>query len=453
MTALVNFIDKNTVISASWLNEVDVLKTTVFNSASTKTDAITALFSGVVAVAPSGGDDSATLNAAIATGKAVLFLPGEYLAHGLTQSTNFQRLIALGDVKIIKNANGDLFTSTGNDVELNGLGFRGESATPSFTGHNIVMSGDNPRLINCGSRWAKSRALLATGGRVEVIGTCDIYQTTDATATGYDIEIGKSGTATLYHKVFGITSTQNTGGIKFIDTGSHSVTDCQFGKYTVASGTAPAGSNGGKCSGNRILGAVSIGLSSANLCNNQFGAVAITFEVGTSGCSMDRSNVYANGCTITNNGNSNNLIEKQISTGTTGNEIRTGDDTSVASVQVDVTNGRRLFSGNVVVKNQKSVGLANTAGSETGAQLSMSAGDNFGINNNTSAKAIQITQVGAGMIQNIVNGAESIRADADTTATHTRFMLYDVDAGALVRVTVGAADSGGAGFKLLRVPN
>lgn len=49
--------------------------------------------------------------------------------------------------------------------------------------------------------------------------------------------------------------------------------------------------------------------------------------------------------------------------------------------------------------------------------------------------------------------SEVARFDGSTTATHTRFMIYDVDNGTLERVTVGAADSGGAGFKVLRIPN
>jgi hypothetical protein len=50
-------------------------------------------------------------------------------------------------------------------------------------------------------------------------------------------------------------------------------------------------------------------------------------------------------------------------------------------------------------------------------------------------------------------GTEVARVDNDVTANNTRFMLYDVSAGALVRVSRGAADSGGAGFRLLRIPN
>ena len=39
------------------------------------------------------------------------------------------------------------------------------------------------------------------------------------------------------------------------------------------------------------------------------------------------------------------------------------------------------------------------------------------------------------------------------TATHTHLLIYDVDNATLERVSVGAADSGGAGFKVLRIPN
>jgi hypothetical protein len=49
--------------------------------------------------------------------------------------------------------------------------------------------------------------------------------------------------------------------------------------------------------------------------------------------------------------------------------------------------------------------------------------------------------------------AEKVRVDCPTTATHTSLMLYDVDNNTVERVTVGAADSGGVGFKVLRIPN
>lgn len=43
--------------------------------------------------------------------------------------------------------------------------------------------------------------------------------------------------------------------------------------------------------------------------------------------------------------------------------------------------------------------------------------------------------------------------DDDATAGNTRFLVYDVDNGQLERVSVGAADSGGTGYKVLRIAN
>lgn len=46
-----------------------------------------------------------------------------------------------------------------------------------------------------------------------------------------------------------------------------------------------------------------------------------------------------------------------------------------------------------------------------------------------------------------------LEVDGDSTAGNTRLLIYDVDNATLERVSVGAADSGGTGFKLLRIPN
>ena len=52
-----------------------------------------------------------------------------------------------------------------------------------------------------------------------------------------------------------------------------------------------------------------------------------------------------------------------------------------------------------------------------------------------------------------VGNTEVARFDDSAVAGNTRLMLYDVDNATLERVTVGAAESGGAGYKLLRIPN
>ena len=51
------------------------------------------------------------------------------------------------------------------------------------------------------------------------------------------------------------------------------------------------------------------------------------------------------------------------------------------------------------------------------------------------------------------NGSESARFDATVVAGNTRFWVYDVDNATIERVTVGAANSGGTGYKVLRILN
>lgn len=73
---------------------------------------------------------------------------------------------------------------------------------------------------------------------------------------------------------------------------------------------------------------------------------------------------------------------------------------------------------------------------------------------NTGALYLEAGDVAGGEVKIFtIGGAEAARFDRSVTATHTRFMIYDVDNATLERVTVGAADSGGGGFKVLRIPN
>jgi hypothetical protein len=93
------------------------------------------------------------------------------------------------------------------------------------------------------------------------------------------------------------------------------------------------------------------------------------------------------------------------------------------------------------------------------------------LNSNTTATGIfeyngDITRIraygatsGSGIIALNAGGgggtadAERLRVDNTATAGNTSLLLYDVDNATMERVTVGIADSGGVGFKVLRIPN
>jgi hypothetical protein len=84
--------------------------------------------------------------------------------------------------------------------------------------------------------------------------------------------------------------------------------------------------------------------------------------------------------------------------------------------------------------------------------LGRNGGGGDAVVENTATGHLSLT--GSNTVDLIV-GATGIAGQFDDTvvAGNTRFLLYDVNKGAVSRVTVGANDSGGAGFKLLRVPN
>lgn len=441
---------------ATSVNEDDLLP--LVQSGATKAVEVQNLLGGAVSVKWFGavGDgvtnDSAAIQAAIDGGSDIDFVGGTYACNNLTQDDNLQVFRSTGGIaRLVKNANGALFTASGDNVQFHDINFRGDASSPTYTGDGFVSSGAHTALYNCGARWFSGRAAKMTGSHAQIYGTCDIYQTTDATGTGYDIEIGVSGTATLYHQLHGIYTSQATGGILLVDTGSHAIVGGQFGKLTIDSGTSPAGVNGGMTLGARILGATVVEISSATFAGNQFGAVSVTFATGTSGIKLDTSNVFQAGATVTNSGNANNLIIREVSGGSV-NQLKFGDDTSSAILEINPS-GHFEFPADVRLKNSSGHLVFEQAGGTDGMTASVSAGGNWAMSNAVAAAIMQYIQAGAGSHRFTVNSVERLRVDSSATATHTNLLLYDVDNATLERVTVGAADTGGSGFKVLRIPN
>ena len=235
-------------------------------------------------------DDTAAIQAAINTGKNIVFPEGTYRVNNLTQSTNSQSFHGHGQAFLMKNANGPLLTCTGASLTFKDLVFYGGTSTPpAFTGNNLVTSGNNCSYLNCGSVWAAGRALLATGSGQKIIGTNGNWQTSDATATGYCIEIGSTAASSLYNWLYGITTGQFTGGILLTNTGASLLTSIQCGKITgTAAVTAGAGGftvNGARCAN------ISVGGSFSNFSQIiQTTGSTITFESTMAGGTVAMSN-------------------------------------------------------------------------------------------------------------------------------------------------------------------
>jgi hypothetical protein len=343
-------------------------------------------------------NDTAAVQAAIDSGEPIVFPAGSYACGPLTQSTNSQRFYADGFVNIQKNANGVLFTSTGNYVQFEGIQFIGTG----FTGDNVNLTGNHPTLTNCASFGTPGRALKATGAHVQIFGTCGIYATTDATASGFDIEIGVSGTATLYHQLMNVYTSQATGGILLTDVGSHVIVGGQFGKLSILSGTSPAGVNGGITSNARILGNVTVNLSNSVFSGNQFSNQTITFGAGTSGHCLDTSNT-ASSATIVNSGNAASPIFKSIGTGSpSGIVLQYGSDAFNSTIRY--SNDEIYFQdAGLYLSNNKALWIADSAGVYKNT-VSLSSGDDFNFGNDTGANFTNL-QSGSGGIYHVVSGA------------------------------------------------
>lgn len=317
-------------------------------------------------------DDTAAVQNALNTGRAVL-ITGNTRVNNLTISRRGQRIYGLTQNDIlIKNGNGPILTVNASEVIVD-VPLRGESPTPVFTGDNLVITGNNVQVTR-GSWWAFGRAVKCGGGHCMIMP--GLYQTADTSATGYDIELGLSGVATLYHEVYGYYSSQHTGGILFVDTGAHKVIGGEFGKYTVRAGTLPAGVSGGMVVGARITGNVIIGLSNAILSANAFGAVSIKFLAGTANCRLDASNVFGSGSTVSNSGNASNYIAREVSAGGSS-QVKLGDDASLAITTTDVTSGDVAVEGWQIAGKNRGFKLRNAAGNVV-AQAAL-AGDNLQI--------------------------------------------------------------------------
>lgn len=103
------------------------------------------------------------------------------------------------------------------------------------------------------------------------------------------------------------------------------------------------------------------------------------------------------------------------------------------------------FTGDVAVAEDQILAFGDIDASDFSVTLN-SGSTNLEVAHNGTID-LSITPTG------VVSLAAAAQFDANATATNTRMLLWDVDKGALSRVSVGANNSGGSGFKLLRVPN
>lgn len=194
--------------------------------------------------------------------------------------------------------------------------------------------------------------------------------------------------------------------------------------------------------------------------SGQVTASGVRFEVGTNTADLEFNGSGTSGCSIVGCQGLSNIVDshpavnKNIVTDSSG---RLGSGNLGQLVNKALTldyNGNAAFN---IFTEETSTGVGKIrmqagAGSTLyGGSLHLYANAHASLPGDVavglSGGAFRVNTSG------IDAGTDLLKVDGDTTAANTRLLIYDNDNATLERVSVGAADSGGAGFKVLRIAN
>ena len=131
----------------------------------------------------------------------------------------------------------------------------------------------------------------------------------------------------------------------------------------------------------------------------------------------------------------------------TDNFLRFGSGANGAGFQVAAAGVSTVGTGATF-----SAGNSGTGGNLTGGSITYITGSGRGNTTTNQNHSFYIYFPGASG-DNPQTLTQAAGFEYTATARDTLLRIYDVDNATLERVTVGVADSGGAGFKLLRIPN
>lgn len=183
-----------------------------------------------------------------------------------------------------------------------------------------------------------------------------------------------------------------------------------------------AGSVGGSCDSNVVIGyRFIVAASKSN-----------SISIGASN-SVQHNSVILLGGSLTSFADNQCLIGGPLFTGFINSVVIGSGDTNGTAhdTTIRLTNG----TGN----NNVGSALTIQAGLSTGNAASPTLSLNVGVVGGAGV-TLQTSRTG-------------VRVSHSATAADTYLMVFDVDTGTLSRVSVGAAGSGGVGFKVLRIPN
>jgi hypothetical protein len=402
---------------------------------------------------PGTTDMTAAIQAAIDCNLTVYFPPGTYACQGLTADTNTQGFYAdtVNSVILQRNSAGDILSITANDVVVANLDFRGEDGN-ILSGDNLVLDGVRNTLIQIDSSRCTGRALKCDGrfdslridgGHFET----DSSASTDAPAIvlGDDANTNSS----LYCSITDVRFNKSACPLTAYGMQTSSIKGTQIGGINLHTASGGAVTSGVSVFGVRITGDCSIDGSNHIFTGNVLGAYDFEFTGG--GKNVWVGNDEESGHTMINNGNANTTIIRQVSSGST-NDVRFGDDNDAAYLyKISPASGDIEYIGHQTLPNDHALRGLDSGGTARNI-AGLSSGDDFQFGNNNGTNFTTVFS-GTGGVYASVGGNNKVQFDNTATAGNTAMLLYDVDNATVERVTVGAADSGGSGYKVLRIPN
>lgn len=361
------------------------------------------------AVGDGVADDTAAIQAAIATGKAIYIPQGSYLVGDLVGTSNQQTFYGDGGYKSLlrrKSGAANILVHSGNFVVFQGITFRG-IITDSNT--SLVLNGYNWELINCNIDTGTGLLLDATnpgafliqGGRYN----------NDA-SSGDCIRIGNpAGSVTqTYGRITDMVMSSSNVSLAMYGCGTCSIWGGQIGGLKSLDGSGGASAYGLTISGCRITGDITVDGSANIICGNKMGS-SRTITLGSS------QNFYFgnadNTCILVNPGNANNYMVRQVSGGGQVT-MRVGANAAYADYGLDYINGITALPGNVNFLNDKRIRFYDSTGTlQNGVFLTSGDDWSFGANNGANFASVKS---GTGGIYHEVGGSSITLTDANKFA-------------------------------------
>lgn len=192
------------------------------------------------------------------------------------------------------------------------------------------------------------------------------------------------------------------------------------------------------------------------------GAIVFDSQSGGIAGAPRNFNFNANGTNLITLGYTGDLDPQMIFTEPgSGNFTTLGQSGGIgymsgATLNIFAANGNGFIIGsNVIDAENSNGGLIQHIGYTSNTGSSLLAISHAGTNSVALINSVGNGDAGAARPIKVQfdSANDAVEFDANATSGETRFLLWDVTAGSLRRVSIGANDSGGAGFRVLRIPN